>query len=106
MFFSENIVGSRLLADLPRFEHGFGTRFSEISQEGMAELRQVHSARCFCVKVAGIAGEGDALISNQPGLAVSIRTADCLPILLADPRTASVAAVHAGWRGTAAGVVV
>jgi YfiH family protein len=46
----------------------------------------------------------DAIVTGRPGLALCIRTADCVPILLADPRTGAVAAVHAGWRGTALGV--
>lgn len=44
----------------------------------------------------------DALITNEPGLALVIFTADCTPILLHDPVTGAVGAVHAGWRGTAA----
>jgi len=43
---------------------------------------------------------GDALITNQPGLLLAVQVADCLPILLVDPRKRVVAAVHAGWRGT------
>ena len=42
----------------------------------------------------------DALISNVPGVAISVRTADCIPVLLYDPVHRAVAAVHDGWRGT------
>ncbi|PKN35419.1 MAG: peptidoglycan editing factor PgeF [Deltaproteobacteria bacterium HGW-Deltaproteobacteria-19] len=46
----------------------------------------------------------DAIVTARPGLALCIRTADCVPILLADSRKGAVAAVHAGWRGTSLGV--
>lgn len=49
--------------------------------------------------------EADALITDVPGLALAVFSADCLPILLYDPERAVVAAVHAGWRGTALGIV-
>src|SRR5579863_335921 len=98
---------SPLLGQLDWIEHGFGTRTAPLSQDGMASLKQIHSAVCLLAKSteAACAGEGDALITNHSGIAVSVRTADCYPILLADPATRSVAAVHAGWRGTAAAVV-
>ena len=48
--------------------------------------------------------ECDALITNTPGLALTVFTADCTPILLYDPVTGAVGAVHAGWRGTAAAI--
>src|SRR5262249_30133813 len=47
--------------------------------------------------------EGDAGVATEAGLLLGIETADCLPVLLVDPHRRHVAAVHAGWRGTAAG---
>ncbi|GAK32375.1 laccase domain protein [Iodidimonas nitroreducens] len=47
----------------------------------------------------------DALISDQPGLLLGIVTADCAPVLLADPKAGVLAACHAGWRGAASGVI-
>ena len=52
----------------------------------------------------GASPECDALITNAPGTALVVFTADCTPILLHDPMTGAVGAVHAGWRGTAAGI--
>lgn len=71
----------------------------------MASLKQIHSADSFVVSSTGVIGEGDALITREPGLTVSVRTADCYPILLADTGTRTVAAIHAGWRGTDARIV-
>lgn len=51
------------------------------------------------------AGEGDALITNRPGLALCAQTADCTPVLLYDGETRSIAAIHAGWRGVVAEVI-
>ena len=48
--------------------------------------------------------ECDALITNEPGVALAIFTADCTPILLHDPVTGAVGAAHAGWRGTASAI--
>lgn len=47
----------------------------------------------------------DAVITKKRGLFVGVQVADCLPILLFDPRVQAVGAVHAGWRGTAAGIL-
>ena len=48
--------------------------------------------------------ECDGLITNEPGVVLTVFTADCTPILLHDPVTGAVGAVHAGWRGTAASI--
>jgi YfiH family protein len=99
------VLTASLLERLDGIEHGFGTRHANLPQASMASVHQIHSNLTLIAGGPGCAGEADALLTNQPGLAVSVRTADCLPILLADPYTRSVAAIHAGWRGTAAGIV-
>jgi hypothetical protein len=53
---------------------------------------------------SGLIGTGDGLVSDAPGCRLEIRTADCFPVLMVDPVRRAVAAVHAGWRGAAAGV--
>jgi YfiH family protein len=50
--------------------------------------------------------QGDASITNRPGLLLAVQTADCVPILLVDPKKRAVAAIHAGWRGTLQRIVV
>ncbi len=77
-----------------------------MSPPDIVTIHQVHST---CV----IANHGkparpepaDALMENTPGIAIGVKTADCVPILLADPVRRAVAAVHAGWRGTAGSIV-
>ncbi len=64
----------------------------------IAWARQVHSARVLEAR-PGDCGEGDALITRERGLGLTIATADCVPVLLAGRCT--LAAVHAGWRGIA-----
>ena len=109
MFFRDDLCVYRTsgFKKIPWLEHGFGTSNSLPWPDSwrLATLRQVHSA------IAGIARgpanrdtDGDALITEVPGLLVGVRTADCLPILLVDERRRVVAAVHAGWKGTLAEV--
>lgn len=76
----------------------------------VAWARQIHSARVLPAAAPGECGEGDALTTDLPGLALAVVTADCVPVLLAGPsgegNVARVAAVHAGWRGIASGVIL
>ena len=72
--------------------------------------RQVHGVAVTRVRAddepAAVARiEADALITDEPGVALGIFVADCIPALFVDPRTGAVAAAHAGWRGTVAGVL-
>ena len=82
----------------------------DIAPHKLFETSQVHGAT---VSVVGPDDdvilrrnvEADALVTEAVGIAVGVRVADCVPILLADPRTGAVAAVHAGWRGCTGRVV-
>ena len=88
-------------------EHGFGTRAApEVSQQCVIP-RQVHGARVLRVAApfAGPPAEADGLVSTAAGLPVGVVTADCVPVLVACAGGGAVAAIHAGWRGLAAGVV-
>jgi YfiH family protein len=73
----------------------------------VAMVTQVHKADVIVLRRgdAPMASrpEADILVSNDPEVAIAVRAADCVPVLLADRMTGAVAAVHAGWRGTAAG---
>jgi YfiH family protein len=67
----------------------------------LVTLKQIHSAllRPFSAPPPEPC-QGDASASNTPGLLLAAQTADCVPILLVDPRKRAVAAIHAGWKGT------
>lgn len=70
---------------------------------GFARVRQVHGARAIQAGAPTVPiEEADAVVSHRAGVAACVSVADCVPVLLADPGTGLVAAVHAGWRGTLA----
>lgn len=71
----------------------------------LARPRQVHGATVLLADAATPETPGDAVVAARPGVAAGIITADCVPVLLRDRRGRAVAAVHAGWRGAAAGVL-
>ncbi|HET6277906.1 MAG TPA: peptidoglycan editing factor PgeF [Candidatus Polarisedimenticolia bacterium] len=109
------------LDSVPGLAHAFSLRNSTteaIVQAAMSAatplrlLRQVHGAAVRVIggdettKAAnGATPEGDALVTDRTGVAIGVRVADCVPILVCDPVRRGIAAVHAGWRGTVAGVL-
>ena len=80
----------------------------KVKPDHLITVHQIHSA------IAVIAEapldrtdlpKADAVVTNRPGMAVAILTADCGPILFADPKAGVVAAAHAGWRGAFGGIL-
>jgi polyphenol oxidase len=97
----DGVLRAEALAAIPDLVHGFGTRNSrDWPPLPSATVRQVHSTRIIFADGPGVHGEADGLIANGSGFILAIRTADCVPILIADPVHHAIAAVHAGWRGT------
>jgi len=108
------------LEAIPGLVHGFEERLGPSGWEareagrrrvttalaGSGRLFLLHQVHGTALHVAPWEGhpEGDVGVAVAPGLLVGVETADCLPVLLVDPVRRAAAAVHAGWRGTAAGV--
>ena len=88
--------------------------FQAVGAEGgrIAVTNQVHGGAVRCITTADVKGdpydkvgyEADGLMTDLPGVTLLVYTADCIPILFYDPVRRVAAAVHAGWRGTAAGI--
>jgi polyphenol oxidase len=73
----------------------------------LVTLKQFHSDVIHLIESAPAQScKGDASLTNRPGLLLAVQTADCVPILLVDPKNRAVAAIHAGWRGTLARIAV
>jgi len=94
---SENVLENRR-----RFQSALGA-----SDLKLISLKQIHSDVIHLFDAAPAEPcRGDASATNCPGLLLGVQTADCVPILLVDPKKRAVAAVHAGWRGTLQRIVV
>lgn len=80
----------------------------EVTPEALLTCYQVHSPTVVTVAAPWPAADrpqADAMVTAQPGLALGVLTADCVPLLLADAQAGVVGAAHAGWRGALQGVV-
>lgn len=105
------MVQSKLLLKFGSIRHYFLDRFDSVGQmsypgiSDCATCNQTHSDRVCKVKNQNASVYiGDAMITKKK-ISLGIKTADCLPILLYDPIIKTVAAVHAGWRGLALGII-
>ena len=95
--------------DVPHADEGSGwvslASWLDVAPDRLWRLRQVHGVTAHTENLAPCDGawpEGDLLATDRTDVALAVRTADCVPILYVDPQSGAVAAVHAGWRGTAA----
>ncbi len=113
------VARCRLLDECGGFGHGFSCRdgggvdkpaavlaAAGLSGRQLRILHQVHGARVVCSGADGGIPEADGFLvrRNPAGPVAGIGTADCVPVLLADPVSGHGAAVHSGWKGTAAGI--
>ncbi len=79
----------------------------QVAPDALITLHQTHSADVVTVTEphGGDAPRADAMVTNRPGLALAILTADCQPVLFADAEAQVIGAAHAGWRGARDGVL-
>jgi len=116
------LISVPAFADGRRVYHFFGTRrqprrlmpWATAGRGGkdypIVSVKQVHGTDCLVIdrpvqSGATFPGTWDALVTDQAAVLLTVRTADCVPVLLHDPSRQVVAAIHAGWRGAVAGIV-
>lgn len=83
---------------------------SGVPAEKVFTVRQVHGNRVLAISARNIPQSGpwpeaDGLVTKTPGIALTIRTADCLPVFIFDPKQKCIGLVHAGWRGASQHIV-
>jgi YfiH family protein len=101
----DRFLCDRVLIDLG-LDHGFGQRGTQPPENTVFPV-QVHGVDVFSATSRSEPDRprADVVVTTTPGLSVGIVTADCVPILVAAEDGRAVAAIHAGWRGLAAGVI-
>jgi YfiH family protein len=103
---------STLLSQIPAVRHGFGSKEALLPESlqpysaTLPEKKQVHGVRIVDVMQPQQAcGEADGFYTEQPGILLTVFTADCLPIVFSHRQGKAVAVVHAGWRGLLNGII-
>ena len=113
-----SVLQSQLFTTLEGIKHYCSTRDMKDAELGVWMPHQVHGCTIallddaenpcesvLCVSAASAPVDADAVITRCRGQWIGVRTADCVPVLLYDPKAGVVAAVHAGWRGTVRHIV-
>jgi YfiH family protein len=103
---------SSVIQQIPGICHGFGSRQALLApplqpfRDSIPVKKQVHGTTLVEVNTPGQqCGEADALYTEQPGILLSVFTADCLPVLFCKKDASAIAVAHAGWRGLLAGIL-
>lgn len=103
---------SPLLSAVPGIKHGFGNKSALLPEPllpyraTLPEKKQVHGTRIVEIHhPTQVCGEADGFFTREPGILISVLTADCLPVIFSRNDGSAVAAVHAGWRGLMDGIL-
>jgi len=98
--------GSSDLSEIVAINRGRVASALDVAADRLLTLHQVHSTEVLTVTAAfGGPPRADAMVTDVPGLALGVLTADCQPVLFADTNAGVIGAAHAGWRGTRDGVL-
>lgn len=98
--------GSSDLAEIVSINRGRVASAMDVAPQALATVHQVHSADVVTVDAPQTGQQkADAMVTSTPGIALGVLTADCQPVLFADPKAGVIGAAHAGWRGALDGVL-
>ncbi len=102
-------AGSSDQSDIVQINRDRVAKSMDVADRNLVFVHQIHSAEVVTVtnpmEPKAPRPRADAMVTNQPGLALAILTADCQPVLFADPKAGVVGAAHAGWRGALDGIL-
>lgn len=102
-------TGSSDQSDIVQINRDRVAKSMDVADHSLVFVHQIHSAEVVTVtnpmEPKAPRPRADAMVTNQPGLALAILTADCQPVLFADPNAGVVGAAHAGWRGALDGIL-
>lgn len=94
------------MAKIPYIDHAFLNKNDSASLQEPVTLKQIHSFEVVHVQNRqDVLPPADALVTTTPDVKLTLRTADCAPVLLADTAQQVIGAVHAGWKGALTGVI-
>jgi len=102
--------GSSDQAEIVAINRGRVAEAMGLAANRLATVNQIHSAEIAILRAGDQPADlarirADGIVTDQPGVALAVLTADCQPVLLADPEAGIIGAVHAGWRGALVGVL-